>query len=93
MELCVDNPREGFADLFATHPSVQSRIDKLVQFAGGRDPGPLAQPEEASEPAEEPEATAPDQPPPLPHKGPWGEAGAPAVVPPLPGQGPWGPHS
>ena len=22
MELCVDNPREGFADLFATHPSV-----------------------------------------------------------------------
>ena len=28
MELCVDNPREGFADLFATHPSVQSRVDK-----------------------------------------------------------------
>ena len=24
MELCVDNPREGFADLFATHPSVNS---------------------------------------------------------------------
>ncbi len=24
MELCVDNPREGFADLFATHPSVRS---------------------------------------------------------------------
>ena len=24
MELCVDNPREGFADLFATHPSVDS---------------------------------------------------------------------
>ena len=23
MELCVDNPREGFADLFATHPSVE----------------------------------------------------------------------
>jgi heat shock protein HtpX len=94
MELCVDNPREGFADLFATHPSVQSRIDKLVQFAGGRDPGPLAPPQEAREPAEEQEqeATAPDQPPRLPHKGPWGEAGAPAVVPPRPGQGPWGPH-
>src|SRR4051812_12490643 len=45
MELCFDNPREGFADLFATHPSVQSRVDKLVQFAGGRDPGPLASPE------------------------------------------------
>ena len=24
MEICVDNPREGFADLFATHPSVDS---------------------------------------------------------------------
>ena len=23
MELCIDNPREGFADLFATHPSVE----------------------------------------------------------------------
>ena len=23
MELCLDNPREGFADLFATHPSVR----------------------------------------------------------------------
>ena len=22
MEMCIDNPREGFADLFATHPSV-----------------------------------------------------------------------
>ena len=42
MELCVDNPREGFADLFATHPSVPSRVDALVKFAGGHDPGPLA---------------------------------------------------
>ena len=24
MELCVDNPREGFSDLFATHPSVDA---------------------------------------------------------------------
>ena len=23
MEMCLDNPREGFADLFATHPSVE----------------------------------------------------------------------
>jgi len=42
MELCVDNPREGFADLFATHPSVDRRVKALVQFAGGHDPGPLA---------------------------------------------------
>jgi heat shock protein HtpX len=39
MELCVDNPREGFADRFATHPSAQSRVDALVKFAGGHDPG------------------------------------------------------
>ena len=44
MELCLDNPREGFADLFATHPSVQSRVDALVKFAGGHDPGPLPPP-------------------------------------------------
>jgi heat shock protein HtpX len=42
MEMCVDNPREGFADLFATHPSVDRRVDALVRFAGGRDPGPIA---------------------------------------------------
>ena len=47
MELCVDNPREGFADLFATHPSVQSRVGALVKFAGGHDPGPLAVPADA----------------------------------------------
>ena len=26
MELCVDNPRSGFVDLFATHPSVDARV-------------------------------------------------------------------
>jgi heat shock protein HtpX len=100
MELCVDNPREGFADLFATHPSVQSRVDKLVQFAGGHDPGPLPPPVETSEePAEEQDATTsdqppplPNQPPPLPNKSPWGDAAAPAAVPAAPEQGPWGPH-
>src|ERR1043165_1818410 len=45
MEMCVDNPREGFADLFATHPAVDSRVDALVKFAGGHDPGPLAVPQ------------------------------------------------
>jgi heat shock protein HtpX len=44
MELCVDNPRDGFADLFATHPAIDKRITALVQFAGGHDPGPLALP-------------------------------------------------
>lgn len=36
MELCLDNPRSGFADLFATHPSIEKRIDALVRYAGGR---------------------------------------------------------
>jgi heat shock protein HtpX len=44
MEMCVDNPRSGFADLLATHPSIDSRGDALVKFAGGHDPGPLALP-------------------------------------------------
>ena len=45
MEMCVDNPRSGFADLFATHPSIDSRIEAIMSFAGGRDPGPIALPE------------------------------------------------
>jgi heat shock protein HtpX len=44
MELCVDNPREGFDNLFDTHPSVDSRVAALVQFARGHDPGPIALP-------------------------------------------------
>ncbi len=40
MELCLDNPRQGFSDLFATHPSVDARVQALVKFAGGHDPGP-----------------------------------------------------
>ena len=73
MEMCVDNPRSGFADLFATHPSIDSRIEALQKFAGGHDPGPLALPaaEDAntSEPAE---------------SGPWGPTQAPpAGLPPM----------
>jgi heat shock protein HtpX len=104
MEMCIDNPREGFADLFATHPSIESRIAALVQYAGGRDPGPLALPDaqESSENTPEPQ----EQPAP----GPWsGDAPAPnpsgskpflPSEPPVtlggstpPGQppGPWGP--
>jgi heat shock protein HtpX len=52
MEMCVDNPREGFADLFATHPSIESRIKALIEFAGGHDPGPLALPPPGEQPDE-----------------------------------------
>ncbi|WP_369725870.1 MULTISPECIES: M48 family metallopeptidase [unclassified Bradyrhizobium] len=88
MELCLDNPREGFADLFATHPSVQSRVDALVKFAGGHDPGPLPPP---SDETEEPEAQTGQQnaPPPLPH-GPWNDAGSQTSPPPVPAPSPSG---
>jgi hypothetical protein len=42
MEMCVDNPREEFADLFATHPPIEQRIAAIIKFAGGHGPGPLA---------------------------------------------------
>lgn len=42
MELCLDNPRSGFADLFATHPSIERRIEALVRYAGGRAPEGLS---------------------------------------------------
>jgi heat shock protein HtpX len=93
MELCFDNPREGFADLFATHPSVDSRVKALVQFAGGHDSGPLALPSDAAEePEDQSEPQSPDQlPPPVPH-GPWSDATAPASrPPPVPQRGPLGP--
>jgi heat shock protein HtpX len=59
MEMCVDNPREGFEDLFATHPSVDSRVDALVRFAGGHDPGPIALPPPEPEAQPSPEDTPP----------------------------------
>lgn len=44
MEMCVDNPRSGFTDLFATHPAIDKRVQALVEFSGGHDPGPIALP-------------------------------------------------
>src|SRR5258705_7792717 len=44
MEMCVDNPREEFSDLFATHPPIEARIQSIIKFAGGHDPRPLALP-------------------------------------------------
>ncbi|MCL8482783.1 MULTISPECIES: M48 family metallopeptidase [Bradyrhizobium] len=100
MELCVDNPREGFSDLFATHPSVDARVQALIKFAGGHDPGPLALPSEAAEGDAAP--TDENAPPPLPPSGPWSDAGqsnaspAPADAPQgpwtTPASGPWGRH-
>src|SRR6202140_2075004 len=87
MELCVDNPREGFSDLFATHPSVDARVEALVKYAGGHDPGPIALPSETADlPDGQPGAPANDpDPPPLP-RGPWSDTKDPAGA----SEGPWG---
>ncbi len=79
MEMCIDNPREGFSDLFATHPSVDSRVEKLVHFAGGHDPGPIALPvSKETKPTEniaEPDQNVDNKPKPWgdpqPQPGPW----------------------
>jgi heat shock protein HtpX len=94
MELCVDNPREGFSDLFATHPSVESRVQALVKYAGGHYQGPLALPMHPSgEPDDGPEQPNDAQtPPPLPGapQGPWGRPTDPAGTSQGAPQGPWG---
>jgi len=94
MEMCIDNPRQGFGELFDTHPSVDSRVAALVKFAGGHDSGPLALPPQDNE-------TDDDQSDQSPPRGPWG----PTVDEPSEGQnaspgsssdsssGPWGPHT
>ena len=71
MEMCVDNPRGGFENLFDTHPSIEDRIKALADFAGGHDPGPMDLPDEQA--TAEPTSIG-DQPQP----GPWsGETAAP----------------
>jgi heat shock protein HtpX len=102
MEMCIDNPREGFSNLFDTHPSVESRVAALVQFAGGHDPGPLELPNEPQDqlPRQDPAG----EPASGPASGPWGDAAEPPSAPPktfLPSEppvtlggpnppGPWG---
>jgi heat shock protein HtpX len=82
MEMCIDNPRHDFADLFDTHPPIDARVDALVRFAGGHDPGPLALPAPAEDTGSE-AAPAEDA---SPHGGPWG--GQPAAKPFLPSEPP-----
>ena len=84
MEMCLDNPREGFSNLFDTHPSVDRRVAALVKFAGGHDPGPIALPSPKEAPEEDADETAaPDSED--TKAGPWSEP-----VPPETKRGPWG---
>jgi heat shock protein HtpX len=89
MEMCVDNPREEFTDLFSTHPSVEARIKALVAVMGGHDPGPLALPG----PQEDTQADAYPQEQVRPNDaqaGPWGSAADRPVPPEAPPAAPAG---
>jgi heat shock protein HtpX len=86
MEMCVDNPRRGFGELFDTHPSVESRVAALVKYAGGHDPGPIDLPP----PADQADAEAGGSQP----QGPWSEPsadGRPSAPAGGVQNGPWGP--
>jgi heat shock protein HtpX len=71
MEMCIDNPRTGFSNIFDTHPSVEARVEALVRYAGGHDSGPMALPAAG---LEDDQQAAPEQ---TSVPGPWGSpAGA-----------------
>src|SRR5882757_2821655 len=76
MEMCIDNPREGFQDIFATPPSVQTRVDALVRYAGGHDTGPLAVPQydDTRQAEDEPDDTSSKAPQDAGPAGPYGPA-------------------
>jgi heat shock protein HtpX len=101
MEMCIDNPREDFSNLFDTHPPIEKRIDALVRYAGGHDPGPIALPppeEEIQQEGAEEEASGPwaepgSEKPFLPDRPPIELGGAPlGGASPSEDPGPWGPH-
>jgi len=91
MEMCIDNPRVDFSNVFGTHPSVEARVEALVKYAGGHDPGPLAIEAPEAQAQIDDQSGADDDAGPwgatprsAPQTGPWGqEAGPPS--------GPWGP--
>ena len=101
MEMCIDNPREGFGELFDTHPSVERRITTLIKFAGGHDPGPIALPPPDNE-LDDDQTNAPEpwgsqedtttsaQSDASENRGPWSDPSAEPQATPTPG--PWGPH-
>lgn len=35
-EMMIENPKAGFAGVFATHPPIEKRIEALIKFAGGQ---------------------------------------------------------
>ncbi len=60
----------GEAGWMSTHPSIKDRVDALVRYAGGRDPGPITIEPPAEVPAELPTPEEAQQPS---IHGPWGD--------------------
>jgi heat shock protein HtpX len=76
-EMFFDNSEKvGFDSMFATHPSIEARVEALVRYAGARDVPPSAEAETSvpSVPVGEAEAdlAVGDAPPPGSAAGPWG---------------------
>jgi heat shock protein HtpX len=101
MEMCIDNPRQDFSNIFDTHPPIDARVAALVKYAGGHDPGPLALPAPGTTTTEQEETSASAS----PQSGPWSSVETRSEKPFLPSRppvepgptdagdpGPWGPH-
>src|SRR5262245_45116177 len=101
MEMCIDNPRQDFSNIFDTHPPIDARVAALVKYVGGHDPGLLALPAPGVTTTEEEEASASAP----PQSGPWSSVETRSESPFLPSRppvelgpadggdpGPWGPH-
>ena len=65
-EMAFENPKTGIADLFATHPPIEKRIDALIKFAGGR-LGTQSEMSRGAEPAQTSNTRTH-----IPRRGPWG---------------------
>src|SRR6266704_907594 len=105
MAMCIDNPREAFANLFDTPPPIETRVEALVRYAGDNDPGPIALPppeeETGADAGGEPEASGPwgtGEQPSLPERPPIDVGNEPrpsgpwGINEPPDEGGPWGPH-
>ncbi len=100
-----DHAGSLYGRLLATHPPLEERIEALVKFAGGRDPGPIEEPSAVTAPEAEqgpaPWTEAGEAPPAQPSSGghsPWWSAGGtigtspPATPLPPTGSSPWAPR-
>jgi len=70
-EMAFENAKAGIADMFATHPPIEKRIEALAKFAGGRI-DTESRPKRRSGVRNEPAAQKPKQ---FGRRNPWGRPG------------------